>query len=161
MNTLLQVTWGCHCESKSRPEMVRLCDLHLCAKRSYFGKKKPIRVFCKRDRRWQLNWDRRKYTGVGQSELWKDGVCWDEEESQWNGKEVEPIETGILDSLRARDHPRDAAWVQWWKESRALHPRGPLFNQGPWGETLAAYGPLAAASHCHANERGSGCEWRG
>lgn len=27
-------------------------------------------------------------------------------------KGVGPIETGILDSLRSGDHPRDAAWVQ-------------------------------------------------
>lgn len=27
-------------------------------------------------------------------------------------KGVRPIETGILDSLRTGDHPRDAAWVR-------------------------------------------------
>lgn len=46
-----------------------------------------------------------KYAGVGQGELSKDGVWRD-------GKGVRPIETGILDSLRSRDHPRDATWVQ-------------------------------------------------
>lgn len=55
---------------------------------------------------------RRKYTRVGQSELRKDGVWRDGEESQRDGKGAGPIETGILDSLRSGDHPRHATWVQ-------------------------------------------------
>lgn len=49
---------------------------------------------------------------MGQGDLRKDGVWREGEVSQRDGKGVWPIETGILDSLRSEDHPRDATWVQ-------------------------------------------------
>lgn len=82
---------------------------------------------------------------MGLSGWRKDGAERDRGVSQRDGKVAGPTETGILDS---------SGIIQDSLHGCNDERKGiPLLIRGPEERTLQ-YGPLAAASHCHANERG-------